>query len=208
MPNPVNSIFLRAPLLALPHDGQFTFLHISLFGGNKAVDMLIKAFAEAFKADGKTLLNIGGDGPELKDLQILAGTLGVATRVKFLGQLSRAEVMHQLQACHAFVLSSRHETFGVVLIEALAMGRPIVATRCGGPESIVRESNGLLVPVDDVAGLACAMRRMRERYNDYDAVRIRADCSEKFSERTVTGRLIREYSETLTNSRLIKGKSL
>ena len=58
---------------------------------------------------------------------------------------------------NAFVLASRTETFGVVYIEALSQGLPVIATRCGGPESIVTSDNGLLVPIENIPELTKAL---------------------------------------------------
>ena len=100
----------------------------------------------------------------------------------------------------AFVLSSRNETFGVVIIEALALGKPVIATQCGGPESILRPADGLLVPVDDVSAMANAMCQLIERRNDYDPVEIRQSCVARFSETAIAKRLNWIYAEVLSIS--------
>lgn len=74
------------------------------------------------------------------------------------------------------------ETFGVTLIEAMACGKPVIATRSGGPETFVHDDNGLLVPTGDVEALADAMRQMAKTYHQYDPDAIRADCVARFSE--------------------------
>jgi glycosyltransferase involved in cell wall biosynthesis len=84
--------------------------------------------------------------------------------VRFLGALAPEQVPQQHAASDAFVLASFEETFGVVLVEALMSGRPVVATRCGGPEDIVHEGNGWLVPPGDPAALAAAMDQAVERW--------------------------------------------
>lgn len=195
LPNPVHDSFLMAPLVPSVNRTPYVFLHVSLLDANKAADVLIRAFARAFRGCRDTVLRVGGNGPSLAELEALAADLGVAQQVEFVGELSREGVVSQLQLCDAFVLSSRYETFGVVLVEALALGKPIVATRCGGPESIVQDDDGLLVPVDDVTRLAEAMKDVKLRKRDYDATRIRASCARRFSANSVTARLITEYRE-------------
>jgi glycosyltransferase involved in cell wall biosynthesis len=201
VPNSVRDSFLMASLKPQQPRREFSFLHVSLLDANKAVDLLIRAYAKAFGGSDEVVLKIGGGGDREK-LEALAADLGVARQVQFLGVLTRDDVVRQLQACDAFVLSSRYETFGVVLIEAMALGRPVVATRCGGPESIVRVQDGLLVPVDDVAQLAEAMQVMKLRYDDYDPEKIRASCAERFSGKSVTDRLIAEYRAVCKQSLL------
>jgi glycosyltransferase involved in cell wall biosynthesis len=84
------------------------------------------------------------------------------------------EVRETLWDAHAFVLSSRYETFGVALVEAQATGLPVVATRSGGPEDIVTEETGRLVPTEASGALAQALRAMRDQWASYDPHRIRA----------------------------------
>jgi glycosyltransferase involved in cell wall biosynthesis len=86
-------------------------------------------------------------------------------------------------------LPSRSETFGVVYVEAIACGKPVLATRCGGPESIVTAENGLLVDTGDVDALAGAMRTMTATARSYDAHAIRRQFLERFSRAAVVDRL-------------------
>ncbi|MFA6661181.1 MAG: glycosyltransferase, partial [Bacilli bacterium] len=92
------------------------------------------------------------------------------------------------------------ETFGVVLIEALALGKPVISTRSGGPEDIVEETNGLLVPTNDREALGKAMQYMVENYNTYNPQEIQQRCHEKFSEASVAKRLVNVYQQVLTKS--------
>jgi glycosyltransferase involved in cell wall biosynthesis len=100
---------------------------------------------------------IGGGGPDREKLEELAKTLGVADRCRFLGALNRDQVKEKMQNCDVFVLSSLHETFGVVVAEAMACGKPVISTRCGGPEFVVNEETGVLVDVAKPQALADAM---------------------------------------------------
>jgi glycosyltransferase involved in cell wall biosynthesis len=101
-----------------------------------------------------------------------------------------------------FVLSSIYETFGVVVVEALAAGRPVIATRCGGPECIIGEEDGLLVLPGDVNALADAMIKMRANIRKYKPDGLRARCRARFGENAVIKQLKSVYSGVLTNGRL------
>jgi glycosyltransferase involved in cell wall biosynthesis len=100
-----------------------------------------------------------------------------------------------------FVLSSLVETFGVVVAEALAMGVPVVATRSGGPESIVGADDGLLVPPGDELALADAMAVMVETRGDYNADLIRKRCIDRFSGAAVADALSGIYCRALAAAR-------
>lgn len=201
MPNIVSQKFIDAELSA-PHSetGAFPFLNVAMLEENKGVHTLLSAFARVFDSDPNVTLKIGGDGVERPRLEALAGKLGVADRVLFLGMLSREQVLNEMSNASVFVLPSRYETFGVVVIEALALGKPVIATRCGGPESIIREQDGILVPADDVLALAEAMKKMRSAYASYDAAEIRAACIARYSEPVIAARLTAVYSAVLAAS--------
>lgn len=120
--------------------------------------------------------------------------LGLSEQVTFLGRIPHEDIPGLLQRVHAVVSASRTETFGVTLIEALACGKPVVATRSGGPEHFVNETNGLLVPVGDVEALTAALREMVDHYDRYDAASIRAECVERFSEAAIIRQLEQVYA--------------
>ncbi len=150
----------------------FHFLTVSHLVPRKNIGLLLQAFKQL--ADQKVHLTIGGDGPEKERLQKLTATLGLESQVTFLGSLSREAVRVAFQEADAFVLASQHETFGVVCIEAMASGIPIVATRCGGTEDIVNEEAGCLVAVNDLQALCESMKRVKELTFDPELLHRRA----------------------------------
>jgi glycosyltransferase involved in cell wall biosynthesis len=159
---------------------------------NKGMDILIKSFAKGFK-DQEAELVIGGDGAQKQELVDLARSLGVENQVQFLGAVDRKEVVHHMNACDTFVLASKFETFGVVLIEALACGKPVISTNSGGPSSIVNEKNGIIVPVDDIDELSQAMQSVNSNYSAYNPEEIQNDCSARFSEEVITEQILKIY---------------
>ena len=160
LPNVVDES--RFPLTVPVPGPGFTFFTLASLVPRKGVGVLLQALARMRHLH--VSLNIGGDGPERAPLQTQAAHLGLGQRVRFLGALAPEQVPQQHAASDAFVLASFEETFGVVLVEALMSGRPVVATRCGGPEDIVHEGNGWLVPPGDPAALAAAMDQAVERW--------------------------------------------
>ena len=128
-------------------------------GPAKALDVLLGALA---RVDGASLV-LAGDGPERGRLERLAAELGVSERVTFAGPLPRAEVLALHRAADAAVLSSAWENFPHAVVEALAVGTPVVSTDVGGVAEVVRDGeNGLLVPAGDAGALADALRRIVE----------------------------------------------
>jgi glycosyltransferase involved in cell wall biosynthesis len=198
LPNMVHRQFLEAPLPAAPRRrAPFVFLSLSGLVPNKNVDGMLQAFQRVRQRDSGVLLRIGGEGPERPRLEAMARELGIAEHVSFLGKVERHSVPAVVAAADAYVLASHYETFGIALIEALAMGLPAVATRCGGPETILSERQGILVPTGDVDALAAGMLRLLEHQEDFDRARIRLECRARFSEEAVVDLLSRGYQKIL-----------
>jgi len=173
--------------------GLFRFLSIGNLNERKAHSDLLKAFASQFGAEDNVQLRIGGEGPLRRQLEALVVELGMRRKVVFLGFLDRARVCAEMEMCDTFVLPSHYETFGVVLIEALACGMPVISTACKGPECIVHDENGVLVQPGDISALAEAMVTIRLRIDRYDKKRIREDCLARFGQQAVVTKLLAVY---------------
>lgn len=134
------------------------FLCIALLTEGKGLVYLLEAIRLLVKR-GITSFDVvvGGDGPERARLERMTQSLGLSDWCHFLGLLDRSEVRYLMQQCDAFVLPSLGETFGIVLGEAMACGKPVIATRCGGPGFVVTPDTGILVDVADSEALADAM---------------------------------------------------
>ena len=126
-------------------------------------------------------MRLAGDGPIRGELERLCAERGIAAQVDFLGNLPSVEVREALAAADTFVLASDFETFGVVVIEALACGRPVIATASGGPDHLVTPENGLLIPTRDRQALRDALIEMRRRAGDYDPAAIRAAALSRYA---------------------------
>jgi L-malate glycosyltransferase len=185
-----------APNENVPPRPPFAFSVVAHLYGKKRIDVLLHAFAQAFTGQG-VRLRIGGDGKERAKLERLAHELNLDQQVTFLGRLSREQVRELIWQSHAIVSSSHIETFGVTIAEAMACGKPVVATRSGGPESFVDERSGLLVERDNAPALASAMQQMVENHNNYNPAQIRALCVSRFSEQAIIQRLESIYAEVL-----------
>jgi len=124
-----------------------------------AAKALPVAFAALASTEGVCLL-VAGDGPDRQALELEAERLGLAGRVRFLGAQPRERVLALFRAADAALLSSAWENFPHTVVEALAAGTPVIATRVGGVPEVVHDGeNGLLVPAGDPEALAAAIRR-------------------------------------------------
>jgi glycosyltransferase involved in cell wall biosynthesis len=138
---------------------------------------------------------IGGDGQDREKLQQQVKELKLVERVHFLGALDRAQVKSEMQKCDVFVLPSLHETFGVVVGEAMACGKPVVVTRCGGPEFVVTEETGVLVDVASPEGLADAMVAFLSGIDRYDPSAIRESLVSRFGPKAFVNNVSAVYND-------------
>lgn len=194
IPNLVKEEFLTCPIRARGN-GPITFVNVALMDAKKGQDTLLRAFAVASRSNDQIALVMVGDGPRWSSLQKLVSSLGISSRVRFTGRLSRSETLAQMAAADALVQASRFETFGVVVVEALALGKPVVTTRSGGPESIVRPTDGILVAIDDVDAMARAMLDVSRDIGRFSATEIREGCRQRYGEAEVTRALKELYTQ-------------
>ncbi|OGL82660.1 hypothetical protein A3B32_00130 [Candidatus Uhrbacteria bacterium RIFCSPLOWO2_01_FULL_53_9] len=152
------------------------------FSEGKGQDFLLRTFAYVLEQEPHTALLMVGDGPRRPALVQLAQNLGVSHAVIFTGYDSRGRRI--IAGLNLLVLPSHMEAFGRTLLEAMAEGIPVVATRVGGiPEVIEHEKNGLLADFGDAEGFAEAICRMlrdqslRTRCIQESKRRVRADFS-------------------------------
>jgi glycosyltransferase involved in cell wall biosynthesis len=127
----------------------------------KAVDQLLDTIAE-LRAPRLRLLVIG-DGPLRDELARQASALGVGDNVRMLGHVDEREKFRILRMCDAYASTSQHEGFGLVFLEAMAAGLPVVCYDNGGQTDFLREGmTGFLVPLNDRRALARAVRRLAD----------------------------------------------
>lgn len=179
------------------NSNSFNFVSTGNLINTKRMDLTIEAFYEAFGNNPRVMLSIFGQGPKRRMLEDLINNYNLNSQVKLMGLCSREEIAKQLGKSDCFVLASQSETFGVAYIEALAMGVPVIATRCGGPEEFVNDNNGLMIDVNNKKQLANAMKYMYNNVDKYDRRTIAEEISEKFSPRAVANKIIGIYDEIL-----------
>jgi len=174
----------------------FTFIYVGELISRKNVKALLPAFKLAKESSQNIQLTIVGDGPDAKALFLSASKMGIIEDVKFKGRLSQKEVACELAKSHCLVLPSTAETFGIVLVEAMACGLPTIASKSGGPRDIVSDSFGMLLESDEPNYLAAVMCEMKLNYSNYDPKKTRMFAKSKFGADTV----LEEYNKLYIGS--------
>ncbi len=127
----------------------------------KGFDLLLEAFRLIYSDHTDVHLVVGGSGAKLGELRHLADSLGMSERVHFPGRLTRYEVAQVLTSATVFVMPSRLEPFGIVILEAWRAGAAVIATSIGGPPEFVSDGvDGLLVDPHDTERLAGTISRL------------------------------------------------
>jgi glycosyltransferase involved in cell wall biosynthesis len=177
---------------------DFLFLSVGSLIKGKRHGFVVSCFEEAFAGMCNVRLQIAGDGKLHSSLQHQIANRGLSKQIQLLGNLSRAQLAIKFSACKAFILASAFETFGVVYIEAMACGKPVIAARNGGANGIVNETNGILIDVDNREQLVEAFRYMYHNAHKYNGQQIAADCRAKYSEEAVTREISEIYRQILS----------
>ncbi len=168
--NPVDTDFFDLS----NENGQYV-LAIGRLEHEKGFDLLLEAIQNL--PDVK--LKIIGEGSQKENLLEKSSRLKLDDRVEFIGEKTREEVRRYIHKCQFLVLPSRYETFGNVVLEAMACGKPVVATRCGGPEEILTEYSGVLCD-KDVTDLGSAIHEMVKTYSEYSPEKVREEAVSRF----------------------------
>lgn len=194
VPNTVNTEIFY-PSLQKEKRGQKVILFVGRLVPVKGISYLLRTLAKVRQKRQDFFLDIVGDGSERKRYEELSGQLGLNQIVKFYGFKSNEEVAKFMRRSDFFVQTSVYETFGVVYIEAIASGLPIIATNTGGIPEIINKDIGILVPPKDIDALNEAIDYMLDHYQDYSPLKISQYAENRFGYKTVGGLLNSIYED-------------
>ncbi len=176
--------------------GRFV-LYVGRLCPRKDLKTLINAFYRVQKKEKDLSLVLIGKGPEEKRLKDLAKSLGISSKVLFLGKVDYGSLPEYYSSAELFVLTSKQEGFGIVLAEALACGTPVVSTDCGGPRDIVNDRTGILSKTGDPKSISDDIltivgdRRFSRRVRTYGPSFVKRN----FSSRVYCSRYLELYKE-------------
>lgn len=158
--------------------------------------LLIDAFHQSRLYKKGWILKIGGKGNLKELLKKQIATLGLNEHIELLGELTREHVKIQMADASIFALTSKIETFGVVIIEAMAMGLPILTTKCGGPEMLVTENTGITVE-NNLSEFTQGMITMSLNFESFSSQAIRNHVETKYSNSAVVKNIVSLIKEIL-----------
>jgi starch synthase len=200
--NVVDTDLFRPESGPQPNATARRLLHVSAFNDSvKNLSGVLRVVAR-LRPDWPSLqLRVAGYGPDEQRLRQYAAELGLLAdrTVVFLGKLPHPAVAAEMQQATALVSFSRAETFGCVLLEARACGRPVVATRTGSVPELFEPAGafGLLVEPDDEAGLAAALAHVLKSASQFDPARLQADATARCGAAAVATAFRQLYARVL-----------
>jgi len=182
-----------------------TFLFVGRIGLEKSIDVLIQGFSRAIQRDPDIQLLLVGDGPNRKEMERLAESLGVKDRVRFLGKIPHPELLTSGLIHHArgFVTASVTENQPMTVIEAICCGLPIVAPKVSSMEEL-SEGNALFFPPGDIDALGDCILQLAEDGTLFHEL---AAASHKMAERFDGERIARQFEDLYRNALNRKGKT-
>ena len=174
-------------------------VHISRVAHEKNIDFILRAVKRVAAEIPDVLLVIAGDGPALPHVKALASSLGILGNCLFVGYLDRATTLLDCyRSGTAFVFASRTETQGLVLLEALALGVPVISTAVMGTADVLRDVRGALVAPDEEAGFAATvMKLLRDPSLQAELAAAGPADAAAWSARAMAERLVDFYSRTI-----------
>ncbi|MCX6283403.1 MAG: glycosyltransferase, partial [Bacteroidetes bacterium] len=198
VPNVVN-IALFVPPQSKPATGKAVILHVSCFEDkSKNITAFLDAMAVLFKRGKDFNVLLVGEGPDQLALSDYAGKLGLRNpQTEFAGLKEEMELIRVYQSSSFLVQTSRYETFGTVVIEALACGLPVVSTNTGIAPAVINKNNGILIQQSDVDQIVNAVEQMLVNYPTFEIDKLHESVAGMFSEEKISEELTSIYHEII-----------
>jgi glycosyltransferase involved in cell wall biosynthesis len=180
--------------------GKATILHVSCFEDkSKNISGFLDAVAIAFSSRTDFIVLLAGEGPDLESMKKYALSLGLGPdKVRFNGLRQNKDLINLYQTSSFLVQSSRYETFGTVIVEALSCGLPVISSKTGIAAEIIDRKSGILLQHPGTGEMAAAIINMLDIYTTFDPQKLHDLISGSFSELAVTEKLAGIYSQTIS----------
>jgi len=179
-------------------------LYVGRLSKEKGLDLILRAFVRIVAERPSVRLLLLGEGPYKRALESKARRLGLSERIIFGGVIPHEEVPDYVSAADLFVFSSLADTQGLVLLEAMTAGVPVVAVEAPGPADVLSEGGGLLVPATEVdfsnAVLSLLADEVSRREMGKQAIR----AAQRYSISATTARMLEVYEKTIEAGLLIR----
>ncbi len=168
---------------------KYDFITVGGFHESKNYTLLIDVFAQLHTKHPSFRFAIIGNGPLMNEIEARIMKYGLSENIELLGSRTPNEIVNLLNQSLIFVSSSKIETFGVAIIEAMSCGLPVVVTRSGGPDHLITDDSIGVLTDHNTENLSEAIIKVLENINTYDSKHIRQTIVEKYSTHAVCEQL-------------------
>jgi glycosyltransferase involved in cell wall biosynthesis len=176
-------------------------LYMGRVAKEKGLDLLIDAFAKIVAERPQARLLLVGGGPYRRALESLVRRHGLSRKVIFAGVVPHEEIPDYAAAADLFVFSSITDTQGLVLVEAMAAGVPVVAVEAPGPIDVLAEGGGLLVPAEEDAFVEAVLTLLEDEVRREEMGEVALRLAQPYAISTTTNRMLAVYEEAILSVR-------
>ncbi|MEP7145544.1 MAG: glycosyltransferase [bacterium] len=194
IPNMVNENLFYPPLTQL-NNNRIKFLTVTTFIERKGIEELMESILKTLRQGFNGEFVIAGTGYLENYIKDFINKNKLSDRVLLFLNPKREAVIKLFRECDVFILPSRLDSFGIVYVEALACGKPVIATDCGGPSDFVNKENGLMVETGNIDQISEAITLMATNIHKYDPLKIRKFFMSRFSGKVVCSQIVSLYEE-------------
>jgi len=163
----------------------------------KNISGLITAFNYALKENNKLHLTIIGGGPDEEKIKKIVDQFQLSSYITLAGRLNHEAVLKAMHESDFYVCNSNTETFGMTVAEALRSGKPVISTKCGGPEEFLNRENSILIEPKNNDQLKNALLQMADEFPKFDSKKLSEDMENKFGKEVVKAKWILFYQSVL-----------
>lgn len=206
IPNVVDTDLFR-PSPRRPEDGLLRAIWVGHFVRVKRVSDLLHAFRRARTDEPRLRLRLVGSGEGEQEARSISAQLGLTGHVEFAGHVHRTDLPREYANADFLVISSESETFGVVAIEAMSCGKPVLTTNCGGPGEIVTDPALGIVSGFGEHEYSNSLLQMCNRLSAFDANLIRRVTELRFSRSAFLAKLLDAYQNAIDAATARSGRT-
>ena len=199
VPNTVPDFFCYNPGVQKNADNTKRILCVARMHPCKNIPNLINACVILLSHRKDFQVNLVGEGEKIEEYRKSVRDASLDSIFHFLGSKTKEEIASMMQGSAFSILPSKYEALPNVLIESVACGLPVVATRVGGIPEIIDDSNGILVESDNSQALSEAMNWMLDNADRYDRKSISLNARKKYSYETIGAKITAIYEKALTS---------
>jgi glycosyltransferase involved in cell wall biosynthesis len=197
IPNTVNTHIFPNDSQRDKNCGIKKLLFVGRLTPTKGLPYLIDAINRLGKKRSDFILDIVGDGEYRVDYERMVKEMDLERLIRFHRFMPHEKVISFMQRCDIYIQPSLYETFGVTFIEAMACGKPIIATETGGIPEIVNELTGILIPPGDITAIENAIEYMLDNYRNFSSKEISEYARDRFGYEAFSEKLNNVYDHVL-----------